>query len=134
MSSTPPSSLKPRPLSPHLQVWKWSITMALSIFHRATGSVLAVGLLLLTWGAVSAAMGTDAYNQFLMCMTSPIGQLILAGWTFAIFFHMGTGTRHLIMDTGKLLTAKEGDAAGIIIILFAVLATAFTWVFVKGLI
>jgi succinate dehydrogenase / fumarate reductase cytochrome b subunit len=134
MSSTPPSSLKPRPLSPHLQIWKWSITMALSIFHRATGSALSIGLLLITWGVVSAAMGADAYNQFLICMTSPIGQFMLFGWTFAIFFHMGTGVRHLIMDTGRLLTAKEGDLAGISIILFAIIATGLIWAFVKGFI
>lgn len=134
MSSPQPTPLKKRPLSPHLQIWKWSITMALSIFHRATGSALAIGLALLTWGLVSAAMGPESYNQFLMCMTSTIGQLMLAGWTFALFFHMGTGARHLIMDTGKLLTAKEGDMAGILIILFALTATAFTWAFVKGLV
>jgi succinate dehydrogenase / fumarate reductase, cytochrome b subunit len=134
MSSNQPSKLKPRPLSPHLQVWKWSITMALSIFHRATGSALSIGLLLLTWGVVSAAMGAESYNQFLMFITSPIGQLMLFGWTFAIFFHMGTGVRHLIMDTGRLLTAKEGDIAGVIIVVFAICATAFTWAFVKGLI
>ena len=123
-----------RPLSPHLQIWKWTITMALSIFHRATGSALSIGLLLLTWGLISAALGTDAYNQFLMCMTSPLGQLMLLGWTFALFFHMGTGTRHLIMDTGSMLNAKQGDAAGVIIILFAIGATAFVWAFMKGMI
>jgi succinate dehydrogenase / fumarate reductase cytochrome b subunit len=123
-----------RPLSPHLQVWKWSITMALSIFHRATGSALAVGLALITWGLVSAATSPESYAQFLTYMSSPIGQFMLLGWTFALFFHMGTGVRHLIMDTGRLLTAKEGDIAGGFIILFACLATAFTWAVVKGLV
>ena len=123
-----------RPLSPHLQVWKWTLTMALSIFHRATGSALAVGLFLVAWGLVSAATSPEAYAQFLTCMSSQIGQLMLMGWTFAIFFHMGTGVRHLIMDTGRLLTAKQGDMAGVLIILFAIAATAYTWAIVKGLV
>jgi succinate dehydrogenase / fumarate reductase cytochrome b subunit len=108
--------------------------MALSIFHRATGSALAVGLALITWGLVSAATSPESYAQFLTYMSSPIGQFMLLGWTFALFFHMGTGVRHLIMDTGRLLTAKEGDIAGGFIILFACLATAFTWAVVKGLV
>jgi succinate dehydrogenase / fumarate reductase, cytochrome b subunit len=123
-----------RPLSPHLQVWKWTLTMVLSIFHRATGSALAVGLFLIMWGLISAATSPEQYAQFLICMGSPIGQLLLLGWTFALFFHMGTGVRHLIMDTGRLLTAKQGDIAAVLIILFALVATAFTWAVVKGLV
>ena len=121
-----------RPLSPHLQVWKWTLTMALSIFHRATGVALTAGLFLVAWGLASAATSPEAYVQFITCMTSQIGQLMLMGWTFALFFHMGTGTRHLIMDTGRLLTAKQGDMAGVLIILFAIAATAYTWAVVKG--
>ncbi len=123
-----------RPLSPHLQVWKWTPTMALSIFHRATGVALTIGLALVTWGVVSAAMGAEAYAQFLACMSSAIGQFMLLGWTFALFFHMGTGIRHLIMDTGRLLTAKQGDMAALLIIVFACAATAYVWAVVKGLV
>ena len=135
-SSTPSAPLtgKDRPLSPHLQVWKWTLTMALSILHRATGCALAAGSLMLVWWLAAAAMGPGAYDTFSTFAVSDIGQLCLFGWMFALYLHLCTGVRHLIMDTGRLLTIREADRFGILILLVAAALSAATWAYLKGMI
>ena len=123
MSSNPVQ----RPLSPHLQVWKWTMTMTLSILHRASGVALAIGTLMLVWMLVAAASGEIAYNQFRDIAISPIGQVLLFGWTGALYFHMCSGIRHLLMDAGYLLTIKQADRAGKIIFVVAIGLTLATW-------
>lgn len=120
-----------RPLSPHLQVWKWSITMALSILHRASGIALSVGTLMLVWMLVAAASGEIAYNQFISFASSPLGQVMLFGWTGALFFHLCSGIRHLLMDSGYLLTIPAADRAGKIIFIVATALTIAVWTAVK---
>lgn len=125
MSPSPdPSS---RPLSPHLQVWKWSLTMALSILHRTTGVALSVGLLLLVCWLWAIASGPQHYDAIVGVASSPLGMLFLFGWTFALYFHLLTGIRHLLMDLGFLLDIRQADRMGILIIVGAVLLTVSTW-------
>ncbi len=121
-----------RPLSPHLQVWRWTPTMAMSILHRSTGCALAVGLLIAVWWLVAAAGGAGSYDTFLTFATSTIGQLMLAGWLFALYLHMFSGIRHLVMDTGRWLTVQAGDRAAAVIILSSVFFTLVTWACMKG--
>ena len=89
-----------RPLSPHLQIYKWQVQMVTSILHRATGIALSVGALIFVWWLVSLAAGEDAFNQFKVCMGSPIGIVLLIGWTWSFFYHLCNGIRHLIQDAG----------------------------------
>lgn len=92
----------PRPLSPHLTIWKWRVHMAVSILHRVTGNAMAFGaVLLFLWWLVALATGPDAYRVFLTVATGPIGIIIGIGFTWVFFQHMSSGIRHLIMDTGK---------------------------------
>ena len=121
-----------RPLSPHLQVWKWTLTMTMSILHRATGVALTVGLAMLVWLLLAAATGPDAYATFMSFATSLIGQLMLFGWTFAIYLHMLGGIRHLIMDTGRLLTIENANRSVLFIWLASAVLTAATWFTILG--
>lgn len=121
-----------RPLSPHLQVWKWTLTMAMSIFHRASGIALTVGLALLVWLLLAAATGPDAYATFMNFATSLIGKLMLFGWTFAIYLHMLSGIRHFIMDTGRMLTIENATRSVVFILLASAVLTAVTWFTVLG--
>jgi succinate dehydrogenase / fumarate reductase, cytochrome b subunit len=90
-----------RPLSPHLQVYRWGPHMLVSILHRATGDGLAfAGGALLVWGLIAAASGPAAYGLFVAVMTSKIGYLVMFGLSFAFFQHLCSGLRHLHMDTG----------------------------------
>ena len=116
-----------RPLSPHLQVWKWTLTMALSILHRASGVALALGLLMVVWMLVSAASGRESYECFLRFSTSIFGQLLLFGWTGAVYYHMCSGIRHLLMDAGYLMTIPQAEKAGKVIFVVSIAMTLATW-------
>lgn len=121
-----------RPLSPHLQVWKWTVTMAMSILHRTTGVANVVGLLAIVWWLLAAATGPEAYAQFMTFASSLIGKLMFFGWTFSVYLHMLSGLRHLVMDTGHLLSLKYSTQAVLFIWAFAAILTAVTWLTILG--
>lgn len=116
-----------RPISPHLQIYRWSITMTLSILHRATGCALAAGTLALIWFLFAIASGPEAYGTFYMVASSWVGKLVFLGWTFALYFHMGTGIRHFFLDFGYLYKISNSDRAGFIIVAWAIVMTSLTW-------
>ncbi|MEJ0046303.1 MAG: succinate dehydrogenase, cytochrome b556 subunit [Rhodospirillales bacterium] len=96
-----------RPLSPHIGIYRWPVTMAASILNRITGVALSVGTLLLVWWLVAAASGPDAFALVQEFLHSPLGLLLLVGWTAALFYHLFAGLRHLAWDMG-LGFAKPG--------------------------
>ena len=89
-----------RPLSPHLQIYRWTWTMAMSIFHRVTGVALYAGTVLVAIWLLAMASGPAAYGTVAWLYGSPIGQLVLFGYTWALMHHMLGGVRHLAWDTG----------------------------------
>jgi succinate dehydrogenase / fumarate reductase cytochrome b subunit len=89
-----------RPLSPHLQIYRPQMTMITSITHRITGCALAVGTLLMTWWLVAAATSDAAFATVQGFIGSPIGMLVLFGWTLALVYHLLNGIRHLAWDAG----------------------------------
>ena len=89
-----------RPRSPHLGIYRWQITMTMSILHRATGVALAVGTLALVYWLVAAGMGPDSYADAQAFFGSWLGQFLLWGWTFSLFYHLSNGIRHLAWDAG----------------------------------
>lgn len=90
-----------RPLSPHLTIWRWGPHMLVSILHRASGDGLAtVGTIGLVWWLYAIAAGPEAYAAFLAVATSWFGYLVMVGLTWALFQHMLSGLRHLVMDMG----------------------------------
>ena len=98
-----------RPLSPHLQIYRLTLTFLMSGFHRVTGFGLYFGSLLLAWWLLAAASGPHAYAKFQWFSGSIIGQLILLGYTWALIHHMLGGIRHLIWDTGRGFGAQERE-------------------------
>ncbi len=95
-----------RPLSPHLQIYRRTMTMMMSIAHRITGIALYVGTLLVVWYLVAAATGADAFNQAYRVLGSIPGQIVLLGFAWAWFHHFLGGIRHALWDTGYGLDAK----------------------------
>ncbi|MDB5493743.1 MAG: sdhC [Phenylobacterium sp.] len=116
-----------RPLSPHLQVWRWHITMATSIAHRATGVALYVGALIGAAWAISLARGPEAYATFKHLLGSPLGKLVMFGLTVSFFYHLANGVRHLVWDTGKGLDVKTANATSVLVFAFAAAATVAVW-------
>lgn len=117
-----------RPLSPHLQVYKPQITSVLSILHRITGVVLCLGLFVLGWWLLAAASGPEAYATFQSVAGSPIGIIALVGWSFALFYHLCSGVRHLLMDTGLFFSIPEVYKSGYATLAAAALITAMFWI------
>lgn len=101
MASAKPSAGTQRPISPHLQIYSPLINMMMSIVHRITGVALYFGTLLLAFYLVSAASGSEAYYYATYILGTPIGLLILFGYTWALLHHMLGGIRHMIWDTGR---------------------------------
>lgn len=116
-----------KPISPHIQIYRWEITMLTSILHRAAGIALAVGTLLLVWMLLALASGEEAYACFRTFITSPVGTILLLGWSGALFFHMGNGFRHLVMDTGHGYTIAAAKLSSFMVFVFAVLMTMLVW-------
>lgn len=92
---------QPRPLSPHLQIYRPMLTMMMSIAHRITGVALYFGTLLLVWWLAAAAAGPSAFKFVQDLFLSPLGLLVLFGYTWALVHHMLGGLRHLLWDTGR---------------------------------
>jgi succinate dehydrogenase cytochrome b subunit len=95
-----PAKRRPRPLSPHLSIYKVTMTMAMSIAHRISGAALYVGVLLLAWFLIAASTDAAAFGVFAAFIESIIGRLVLFGFTWSLFHHLLGGVRHLLWDTG----------------------------------
>ena len=118
---------KPRPLSPHLSVYKFRITSTLSILHRMTGVFMSIGAIALVWWLFAVASGPEAYATFSSVAGSLIGQLALAGWLFTFFYHLCNGIRHLFWDAGKGFELQQARTSGWAVVLISVSATALAW-------
>ena len=116
-----------RPISPHLQVYRWYFTMGLSIAHRVSGSALAVGILLLTWWLTALAAGPESFARIDWLMDGFFGVLVLFGYSFVLFFHMCNGLRHLVWDTGTGLSKLEAYQSGLIVVGVAAALTVVLW-------
>jgi succinate dehydrogenase / fumarate reductase cytochrome b subunit len=116
-----------RPLSPHLQVYRWQITNTLSILHRMTGVALAVGTLLLVGWLVAAAAGPGPYAAVRGFMGSWLGMLMLFGWSYALFYHLANGIRHLVWDAGHGFEIKEVERSGWLVVAVSAVATLGAW-------
>jgi succinate dehydrogenase / fumarate reductase, cytochrome b subunit len=132
-----------RPLSPHLQVWKWGPHMLVSILHRATGTALAIGGgLIFTWWLVAAAISGTAYDVFYhwivqsdpasahesaQALVNALAKVVAVGLTWSFFQHMASGVRHFVLDTGAGYELKTNRTGAIFTIVFSVVATLVLW-------
>ncbi len=119
-----------RPLSPHMGIYKWQVQMVTSIVHRATGIALSVGTLLVLWGVFSLANGEDSYNQFKTCIGSPIGMILMFGWTWALFYHLCNGIRHLFQDGGMGYAIPQFVRSSWLSIIGSVVLTLIVWAYI----
>ncbi|MBB4616388.1 succinate dehydrogenase / fumarate reductase cytochrome b subunit [Sphingomonas abaci] len=125
-----------RPLSPHLQIWRWGPHMLVSILHRVTGSGMAtVGSLLLVWWLAALAGGAESYATFQGVFTTDSGALnvfgviIGVGLTLSLFQHMMSGIRHLFLDTGAGFELKTNKTFAMLTMVASVTLTAVFWLY-----
>jgi len=117
-----------RPLSPHLQIYRWQLTSVLSILHRAAGIALSAGTILLVWWLVAAASGPEAYDEVEDFLGSWLGLLLLFGWTASLFYHLCNGVRHHVWDTGHAFGLKSVYTGGWIVVVATGVLTIIAWV------
>ncbi len=120
----------PRPLSPHLQVYRWQVQMVSSILHRITGVALAVGTLVVVCGLVKLASGEEDFNAFRQLVGSPLGMLLMIGWSWALFYHLCNGVRHLIQDGGAGFEIPQFVRSSWLSAIGSVVLTAAVWAYV----
>ena len=121
-----------RPLSPHLQVYKKSLTMTLSIVHRITGVALSAGTLLLVWWLTAAAT-SDQYFDFVQAVFgSWIGKLVLFGVTWALIHHTLGGIRHLVWDVGRGFELKDVEMGARLTLAGSIILTVIVWAISLG--
>ena len=116
-----------RPISPHLQVYRWYFTMGLSIAHRVSGCALAAGTVLLTWWLAALASGPDAFGLIHGIMDGFFGLVILFGYSFVLFYHAANGVRHLTWDTGRGLSKHMAHQTGLVVVGVAAGLTVLLW-------
>ena len=121
-----------RPLSPHLQIWRWHVTMLASILNRFTGGALSVGSVLIALWLMALAFGPEAYATFSGWMGSPPGLAVWFGLTVALCLHLTGGIRHLIWDAGRGLSPKAADALSRASIIGGVLIALAFWAILFG--
>ncbi|MFL2771814.1 MAG: succinate dehydrogenase, cytochrome b556 subunit [Rhodospirillaceae bacterium] len=116
-----------RPLSPHLQVYRLPLTALISISHRITGVGLTLGTLLLTWWVTAAAYGESYYSKVQAFLGNWFGQLLLLGFSFALFFHLCNGLRHLFWDFGRYFELEQVRRSDAAVLIGSVALTVATW-------
>ncbi len=117
-----------RPLSPHLQIYRWQLTSVLSILHRLTGLALAAGALLLVYWLVATAASPGAFAAAQELVGSILGRLLLFGWTVALFYHLANGIRHLLWDAGRGFELRTAYASGWAVVIAAVALSLIAWI------
>jgi succinate dehydrogenase cytochrome b subunit len=131
MADTPHPAPRARPLSPHLTIYRWPVTMATSIVHRVTGLALSAGTILLVWWLIAIASGPEAFNEFINLAATPLGEVILFGFVWSLAYHLLNGIRHLAWDLGYGFAVPTANLSGVLVIagsiLLAVGAFAFAY-------
>jgi succinate dehydrogenase / fumarate reductase cytochrome b subunit len=124
-----------RPLSPHLQVYRLTLSMVMSGLHRITGLSLVAGMLVLTWWLLAAAAGQNAYATFEAFSTSWLGRLILFGFSWAMLHHLIGGLRYLVWDLGIWIENEEREWLIRANIVGSIVCTVLLWVilFLSGM-
>lgn len=123
MTGTPRADT--RPLSPHLQVWRFHLTMASSITHRITGVALYAGTFLITAWIVALATNAECYSLIEGLVTAWYGKIVLYLWTVAVLFHFANGIRHMLWDGPHIgFEPRTASAVSLFIYVVAFLGAA----------
>lgn len=126
MSQLP--ATRQRPLSPHLTIYRWPVTMTMSILHRITGGALYFGTLLVAWWLIAASVSQEYFDLVSWFFASWIGRLVLFGYSWALIHHMLGGLRHFAWDTGRGLEKHTASKLATATIVASVVLTILVWV------
>jgi succinate dehydrogenase / fumarate reductase cytochrome b subunit len=122
------TATRQRPLSPHMTVYRWPITMTMSILHRITGGALYFGTLLVAWWLIAASTSESYFDLVNWIFGTWIGRLVLFGYTWALLHHMMGGLRHLIWDTGAGLEKTTASRIAWATLAASIVLTVLVWI------
>ena len=117
-----------RPMSPHLQVYKISFTMIMSMMHRISGFILYLGSFLFLVWYLSIFFGQDVYNYVNQLFSLSIVKLALFLFTWIFFHHLFGGIRHFIWDIGLGFDLNSIEWLARLTILFSFICASLLWV------
>ena len=123
-----PMTMRPRPLSPNVQIYRPQLTSVLSILNRITGILLSVCAVVLVLLSVAAAPGPQTYAPVQGAIASRIGRIVLFGATFAFFLHLCGGIRHLVWDTVHGFEPSSIYISGWAVVAASLALTVAAWV------
>jgi succinate dehydrogenase / fumarate reductase, cytochrome b subunit len=123
-----------RPLSPHLQVYRWQITMTMSILHRATGVGLTIGAFGLAWWLLAMAQGGETAGNAMRIVGSPLGMVLLFCFSLSLVYHLLNGIRHLMWDAGRGYDIPEVYKSGYTVAALTVVFTVLIWLLALGVV
>ena len=116
-----------RPLSPHLLVYRWQVTSVLSILHRGTGLFLVLGTAMIAYWVIALALDQTIFSSYQTWLGSVVGKVLLAGWSFSLFYHWANGIRHLLWDVGWGYEIERVYMTGWIVVSISVILTGLLW-------
>ena len=119
-----------RPLSPHLEIYRFRITMFTSILHRALNGALAIGLIFLAVWILSIAVGGDFYTGYNAFLSSWLGQIMLFAWTYAAFYNIAHWVRHFAWDLGYWFELETAQKSGWIALIVPAVLTVLMWLYI----
>ena len=125
--AAPETRSRARPLSPHLQVYRWQVQMVTSILHRATGMALVAGGLAMVWGLAALAAGPESWADFTACVGSLLGQVLLFAFSWALAYHLINGIRHLVQDAGYAYKVDDFVRNSWFSVVGSLVVTALIW-------
>ena len=117
-----------RPMSPHVSVWRWHVTMLGSILHRLTGIAGYAGAFLVVGWLFAMTFGAERYEQFAALVASIPGQVVLFGLVLSILYHSLNGVRHLVWDAGHGFRPKTADFTGYLVIVLSIVGAVAIWI------
>ena len=120
-------SIRPRPLSPHLQVYRPHVTSVLSFLHRGTGLFLVLGTLMISYWVIALALGHNIFAIYQAWLGSLMGKVLLVFWSFSLFYHWANGIRHLLWDIGWGYDIDRVYMTGWIVVSVSVILTSLLW-------
>lgn len=121
------SATRARPVSPHLSIYRFTPTMAMSIMHRITGIALYFGMLLVAAWLVAAASAPSWFETANWIVGSWLGLVVLVGLTWAMYHHLFGGIRHFLWDTGVGMEKKTSTLLAQLTLAASLIFTAVTW-------
>ena len=124
-------TLKKRPLSPHLTIYKPQITSILSIMHRITGAAMFFGIILLSWLVTAILMQTTGLSffevDFGVILDNLLFRIMLMGLIYCLYYHSLNGVRHLFWDLGVGINNKAVSISGVVVLTLAIIFTIATF-------